>query len=336
MRISSTETASPWLAARATSAASTRPRSPRRSARIGLRPSRAARSPSRASAPPPASASRHPVLPQRQTTAGVVDDAHVADVAGAALRAAVQVPADHHAGADARADLHEQDRLVVAGDAAAQLPQRHDVDVVVDPHRHREGGLQALAHREAVPAGHDRRRDRPAGAELHRARHADADAPQLARRRGRREELAEQLVDAAEDDLRARRDVPRLLVVREHLAAEVGDRDVDARGPEVGDEQVARRAVEAQQPRRAPAGGRSRAAGGQQPAVEQLLHALGDDGTAQARGPHDVGPGPRRVLAKLVQDGDQRVEVLLGQRAQRGRHRRERSRPWRGVRAQRV
>ena len=59
------------------------------------------------------------------------------------------------------------------------LAQRHDVDVVVDQHRHVEGALHVGRHVVAVPAGHDRRVDRPAGRVLDGAGQADADRGQL-------------------------------------------------------------------------------------------------------------------------------------------------------------
>ena len=67
----------------------------------------------------------------------------------AALRAPVQAALDDDPGADARADLDEDDVLVLARDARAQLAERHHVHVVVDP----DGDVvvgEALAHRMAV------------------------------------------------------------------------------------------------------------------------------------------------------------------------------------------
>src|SRR5690348_11775669 len=52
---------------------------------------------------------------------GVVGDAYVADVAGAAARAAVQLPVRDESGADAAADLDEYRVAEVAGDARPQL-----------------------------------------------------------------------------------------------------------------------------------------------------------------------------------------------------------------------
>jgi hypothetical protein len=59
------------------------------------------------------------------------------------------------------------------------LAEGHDVDVVVDQHRHVVGALHVTGHVVPVPAGHDRRVHRTAGGVLHRARQADADGGQL-------------------------------------------------------------------------------------------------------------------------------------------------------------
>ena len=62
----------------------------------------------------------------------------MADVAGGALRAALQDAAGDDAGADAGRDLDE-DEVVDVGPGELALAERHDVDVVVDEHRHVEG-----------------------------------------------------------------------------------------------------------------------------------------------------------------------------------------------------
>ena len=60
-------------------------------------------------------------------------------------------------------------------------PERQQVDVVVDPDGGLVSGREPLADRVAVPARHDRRRDRPTRAELDGARDADADPPEPTR-----------------------------------------------------------------------------------------------------------------------------------------------------------
>ncbi len=72
---------------------------------------------------------------------GVVDDLDVPDVAGAALRAAMQRAVGDDPGADARPDLEHDDVLVPFGDPEPPLAEGQDVDVVVDPDR-RAGGAR--------------------------------------------------------------------------------------------------------------------------------------------------------------------------------------------------
>ena len=69
--------------------------------------------------------------------------------------------------------------VVDVGQVRVLLAERHDVDVVVDEHRHVEAPLHVAGHVVAVPAGHDRRVDRAPGRVLHGPGQADAD-----RRRG--------------------------------------------------------------------------------------------------------------------------------------------------------
>ena len=110
-------------------------------------------------------------------------DPHVADVARDALRAAQQLPAGDHAGADARRDLDEH-QVLGAGPRGRAFAERHDVHVVVDQDRR----IEVLSHPpgdvEPVPSGHDRRVDRAAGGELDRPGNADADRGDVARARG--------------------------------------------------------------------------------------------------------------------------------------------------------
>ena len=60
------------------------------------------------------------MLPQRQTTDGIVGDLDVADVAGAPLRAAVEPAVRDDPGADPRPDLDDDDVVVARRD-----PDRH-------------------------------------------------------------------------------------------------------------------------------------------------------------------------------------------------------------------
>src|SRR6185369_1671810 len=98
----------------------------------------------------------------------IVADLDVPHVARAALGAAMETPAGDDPGADPRPDLHDDDVVVAGRDARARLAEGEDVHVVVDPDGRAVARREPLADRVAVPAGHDRRRDRPARRELDR------------------------------------------------------------------------------------------------------------------------------------------------------------------------
>ena len=106
---------------------------------------------------------------------GMIVQPDVADVAGAAVDAAVDLPVDHHAGADAGRHLDQHQRRAV-GVVHRLLAQRHEVGVVVHEDRPVPGRPQPVGDRVPVPARHDRRLGDHAGVELDRAGHADADA----------------------------------------------------------------------------------------------------------------------------------------------------------------
>ena len=63
------------------------------------------------------------------------------------------------------------------------LAAGHDVDVVVDQHRRAVAVREPVRDREVVPAGHDRRVDRPPAVELDGPRHADPDPRTSSRER---------------------------------------------------------------------------------------------------------------------------------------------------------
>ena len=102
---------------------------------------------------------------------------------------------------------------------------------------------EALADRVAVPARHDRRRDRPAGLELDRARARRCRSPTAGP--GRSGVVRSSSSNSASTRSRQRSgpglDLGRLVVVAEDPAVERRHRDVDARRAEVGDQDVAGR-----------------------------------------------------------------------------------------------
>ena len=123
----------------------------------------------------------------------------VPDVPRRALRAAVDPVAGDDPAADAGADLHVQ-QVLAAAPVRVVLAQRHDVHVVVDEHGHVVVLGEPVGDREAVPAGHHRRRDRLAAGERDRRGDADADAAHVFTRAiGLAQQVVEAFVDPVEN-----------------------------------------------------------------------------------------------------------------------------------------
>jgi hypothetical protein len=113
---------------------------------------------------------------------------------------------------------------------------------------------------------------RPAGRELHRPGHADADGPDVGRREpGLAEHLLRQPVDLCHDHVGALGDVDRVPDRGQDLRRQVGDGDVDAAGPEVHRQHAAGAAVELQQGRRPAPGAPAAAALGQEVRGDELV-----------------------------------------------------------------
>ena len=111
--------------------------------------------------------------------------------------------------------------------------------------------------REAVPAGHDRRRDRLTARERDRAGDADADAADVVRRgdRSRRAAPSKRSCTAASTISGTVGDVHVERRLGERRAREVGHDQAGVGGAEVGDQDDSRALVEHQHRRRAPTGG---------------------------------------------------------------------------------
>ena len=132
---------------------------------------------------------------------------------------------------------------------------------------------------------------------------------------GRREQLVEQLLDPPEPDLRAGLDLRRLVAMAEDPPVERHDRHVDARRAEVRDQDVPGPGLERQLARRPAAGRRPRVALDHEPPLDQLPHPLGDDGPPEP-GPLDqLRARLRSPETDLVEDEDERVQRLVGERA---------------------
>ena len=111
-------------------------------------------------------------------------------------------------------------------------------------------------------------------------------------------------------------DPGRLVVMAEDPAVECRDRDVDAGGAEVGDEDVPGIGAEGQLARRPAAGAGPDIALGDEATLEQLADALGDDRPAQP-GPGDElrsasASRPRRISSRTLHEG---VERLVRERS---------------------
>ena len=121
-----------------------------------------------ASAAPPATASRQPVFPQRQSDVVVARDAGCGRCRPAAPCAPRCTRAvGHDAALDRSRRRHEQ-QVVDVAPVGPVLAERHQVDVAVDEHRRVVVRREPARDREAVPAGHHARGDGLAAADRDR------------------------------------------------------------------------------------------------------------------------------------------------------------------------
>ena len=195
------------------------------------------------------------------------------------------------AAADAGADLHVQQVLDVPP-VGPVLAERHDVDVVVDQHRRLVVLAEPVRDREAVPAGHDRRRDRLAARERDRARDAHADAANLGRRTGNFiQKLRKALVDAFQDRIGTVRDIHVERRLGQRRAGEIRDDQTRMRRAQVGDQHDARALVERQHRRRTTARGGASARLIHQLVRQQSVEALRNGGASQTGAAYQIGPG---------------------------------------------
>ena len=101
-------------------------------------------------------------------------------------------------------------------------------------------------------------------------------------------------------------------MVAEDPAVERRHGDVDRGRAEVGDQDVAGVGAERQLAGRPAAGARARVALDDEPAIQELRDALGDDAAAEAGARDEVAARLRVAQPDLVEDGDERVQCLLG------------------------
>ena len=168
---------------------------------------------------------------------------------------------------------------------------------------------ESLPQPVAVPARHDRRRDRPARLELDRPGNADADPPERAVATCLGDALLEELLDVREHSVGAGGDVGRLLPVDDDPAGQVRERDVGAGGAEVGDEQVARVGAEAEQTWRPAARRDADAVVREQPVVPERVDALREDGAPEPGRLRQLRPRRLAVGADVVEHRDEIVRL---------------------------
>ena len=243
------------------------------------------------------------------------------DVAGRSLGAALDVAVGNDAGPDPGPDLDEDDVFFAAG---AALSARCAARAMMLTSLSTQTGAskrdrEPFPDRIVVPAGHDRRGNRPCCREFDGPRHAEADAP-----RETRPGAAWTMVSSSKsvlDTLPSVKSGPRAMSAGSSRRwsrtrpLRVGDGNVDAGRPEIGDQHVAGVRGEGQLAWRPAARARPGLALGHEPAVDQLADALGDDRPRQAGTDDELGARPRPAEPDLVEDRDQRVERLLGERA---------------------
>ena len=183
------------------------------------------------------------------------------------------------------------------------LAQRHDVHVVVDQAWGVVALGEAVTDRVAVPPGHDRRVDRPAGGELDRAGDADAHRhhvvvdPAVQVEQGVEVEL-----DLSEHRFGPGGDVEVDGLLGEELAGEVGDAEPGVGGAQVGDEHPAGLPVEGEEGRRTATGGRGVPDLGHQPVGDEPVDPEGDRGACQPGRPGDGVAGGRLAASDQLQD----------------------------------
>lgn len=218
----------------------------------------------------------------------------VADLAGRAPGAPVDVPVDHQARADPAGDLDVRQVLDAPAAAPDELAERPQVGVVVHVHRYAETSGELLAGVDTRPARQDRGGAQGAGLDVDGARHPEAHADHLpGADPGGLDQAVDQLFRPAEALRRRGVHVERLGLLRQHLVGQVADGHPQVRMTEVHPYDDAR--VPAQGD--APGAAAARRGGGHldRAAVLEFAHDVGDGGCGEAGAPGDLGlgQGPR-------------------------------------------
>jgi hypothetical protein len=183
------------------------------------------------------------------------------------------------------------------------LAERHDVDVVVDEHRHGVLTLETSRDVVPVPARHDRRADRPAGRVLDRAGQAHADRGQVLDRAALAlQQRAHGRGHPPEDDLGPLGDVQARADLAQDVAREVGHRGADVGGADVDADHHLGGGVEREERRRAASGRAGAAERRHQLQTHEHVDPGGDGGPRQARGVRELGARPGAAVAQQLED----------------------------------
>ena len=232
----------------------------------------------------------------------VVGDLDVADVACAALGAAMEHPPDHDAGADPGSDLDEHDVLVTPRDAGADLAsaitftslstQMGTAYEAKCPRRSYWSQPGMIGGATGRPDSNSTGPGTPIpipssdpGSSSTSARHCSS--------------IASTRPSTTSGPCG---DVSRLARVREDRARQVDHRDVDARRAEVGDEEVPGRRAEAHGARRPTTRRRADLAALEEASLDELADPLDDDGAAEARRGRELRPCGGAVRTDVVED----------------------------------
>ena len=220
----------------------------------------------------------------------------VSDVPGSALGAAVEPASEDQPRADAGPDLDEEE-IVRWLCCDPVLTHGHDVDVVVDQHRHVISLHEAVPDRVTIPTGHDRWGHRSSGGELDRPRHTDADPLDITwGSPGGVEQYDKNPIDGAEDVLGTRGDVQVEGRVGDRRCSEVGDGHTGVCGAKVHSEHHAGLLVEPEEGRRSASARRRLADLGDQTFGDEMVDPVGDGGAGETGGVGEL----RRVVASPV------------------------------------
>lgn len=238
--------------------------------------------------------------PMFATLAGgaVINHRDVAELAGAATGASVQVASNHDPEPDAAADRHCQHMIESTPAAVQSLGHGEGIDVVVDQDRHSEPLLQCRAEGNGAPPEDGGLDDATLG--VNDARHAEADtqepcAAALGNDGG-------QAISEPRKGVR-RRCVERLVVAGEDLAVETRPHDGEPIGSDLGPEGLGGISNEPEEDRRAPAIRWRLIHLPDEPVLEEVARKDRHGRGAECQFPGDLDSGDRAAAPDQGEDG---------------------------------